>query len=202
MKHLNNILIVVLAGGLSFSSAAAEAQESKLENERQLVQRLLVCRALDSAVERLDCFDKLTRTLDQQSIESGAEAREAAQLRTAETRERAAQRREEAQQRAEQAREAAASRRQQTTADDFGREHRPQESELEAQVYIDIEEAWQNPRGLWRFRLTSGAEWHQVQAERFVYSEDNNYYIERAALNSFLLGWDGSNRNIRVRRVD
>lgn len=188
MKHLKNVLLVALAGGLSLSSATTYAEESELENESQLAHRLLVCRAIDSAVERVDCYDNVARTLSQQSLHSGVEAREAAQLRRAETRERTTMQREEAQQ---------------TRTDDFGREHRQsQASEQDGQVYIEIAEAWQNPRGLWRFRLTSGAEWHQTQSGRFTYDEANNYYIERGALNSFRLGWDGSNRNIRVRRID
>lgn len=155
MKKTSSLLALsTLSIGLMVSSV--QAQQGTLTSE------LVECRSIESALERLDCYDQVTRSLASAQSDVGAA---------------------------------------QTDRDNFGREHRGVEH-AETQRYIEITEAWQNPRGLWRFRLDDGAEWHQVQSGYFDYQEDGRYYIERGMLNSFRLLRDGSNRNIRVRRVD
>ncbi|RUO32546.1 type VI secretion system-associated protein TagO [Aliidiomarina soli] len=160
------------------NDAAANAEENSL------LMQLQNCRRIDSSVERLDCYDRLART--QQADESSRAAARAEEARL----EAAAQqqsRRDNAQQR----------------GDDFGREHLARPAEDDSRRYINIVDSWQNPRGLWRFRTDEGAEWHQIESVRnFFYENDADYYIERGAMNSFMLSHDGSNRSIRVRRVD
>ena len=167
MKHLNKTLLISVIA-LSFSASAAVAEEREGENAEPLTERLLNCRSMESALERLDCYDSVTRALSG-SAEHRSEGTSA---------------------------------RQQQPSDEFGRESRRQSGEDERRRYIEITEAWQSPHGMWRFSLADGSEWHQTQSDRFNYDESNTYYIERGALSSFRLGWDGSNRNIRVRRVD
>lgn len=204
MKYFQMTLGVALVAGLGMSSMATQAAEDS-EYYQRLSERLVTCRAMDSSVERLDCYDRVASDLDTASDEDLARGRDsqgAAQLRAEENRERASSRQEEAQQRALEAREEAERRRSEASSNDFGREHRRSVEDEDGRRYVEIVEAWQNPRGAWRFSLADGSEWHQTQTDRFHYDENNTYYIERGALNSFRLGWDGSNRNIRVRRVD
>ena len=211
MKRLTQLLIV---GSLATAGAnAAHALQVADENE-SLSARLLECRAIESALQRLDCYDDISRNVTHTQTHSSTppargveearqhadKARADAELRRQEARSRADAAREQAQ------RETAPSERGENpslrNADDFGREHRRQRDTDDGPHYIEIVEAWQNPYGLWRFRLASGAEWHQLQSGYFEYEEDGRYYIERGMLNSFRLGRDGSNRMIRVRRVD
>lgn len=217
MKLLPQLLVLgslaTVAGGLT----PAYAQQSSEENTA-LTARLLECRAIESALQRLDCYDEVSRDVTPTQAHAGSTGTrrvEAARQRAEEARAQAETRRQEARGQADAAREQAQQERQHgavqreqgdnpslRAADDFGREHRRQRDAEEGPHHIEIVEAWQNPHGLWRFRLASGAEWHQLQSAYFDYEEGGNYYIERGMLNSFRLGREGSNRMIRVRRVD
>ncbi|MCC5880556.1 MAG: hypothetical protein JJU03_11760 [Idiomarina sp.] len=207
-KSLMGMLLLALHAGVA--TAHAEQGEDRQAAERALSQRMLACRSIESAVERLDCFDRVARSLDTAGSDEragserarGDAARTSAQARAAANREQADARQEEALQRAAEAREAGAARAEQGRSDNFGREHRRDPDADDDLRYVEITEAWQNPRGLWRFRMDDGSEWHQTQNERFQYDENANYFIERGILSSFRLGWEGSNRNIRIRRVD
>lgn len=216
MKLLPQLLVLgtlaTLGAGLNPSQAQAQPG-----NTNTLESRLLECRAIESALQRLDCYDEVSRHVTQSQGRSGTAATrrvEEAHQRAEENRAQAEIRRQEARSQAEAAREQAQQNRQRDaerengtdpslrTGDDFGREHRRQRGTDEGPHAIEIVEAWQNPHGLWRFRLASGAEWHQLQSGYFDYEEGGSYYIERGMLNSFRLGREGSNRMIRVRRVD
>lgn len=163
--------------GFALLSTPAAGQD----NDRELADRLLECRAVESALERLDCYDQITRSLRAAQSEARADQASAARDGVAEGRSRADDARGQ--------------------RDDFGREHRRTENS-DSKRAIDIREAWQNPHGLWRFRLADGSEWHQTQSGHLDYREGEQYYIERGLLNSFRLSQEGSNRTIRVRRVD
>lgn len=162
---------LLVSGNVASGSAAAQST---------LEERLYECRAIESALERLDCYDNLSRESGELRRQSAAPVR--------------AERTEEAEQPVEQA----------SSRDDFGREHRRQLADDDSgKRYIQIEEKWQNPRGLWRFRLDDGAEWHQTEASQaFSFEDDASYYIERGMFNSFRLSHDNTNRSIRVRRAD
>lgn len=217
MKRLPQLLVfgslVTVLGGLT-----PVHSQQKTEASTALTARLLECRAIESALQRLDCYDEVSRGVTQNQTHAGSSDTrgvEAARQRAEEARAQAETRRQEARGQADAAREQAQQERQHgavqreqgdnpslRAADDFGREHRRQRDAEEGPHHIEIVEAWQNPHGLWRFRLASGAEWHQLQSAYFDYEEGGNYYIERGMLNSFRLGREGSNRMIRVRRVD
>lgn len=149
-----------------------------------LEERLYQCRAIESALERLDCYDNLSR-------ESGELRRSSAPESSA------SERSEPVQAEPQQAQT-------QSQDNDFGREHRRQPAaDDDGKRYVEIVEKWQNPRGLWRFRLADGAEWHQTEASQaFSFDDNADYYIERGMLNSFRLSHDNTNRSIRVRRAD
>ncbi|EGN75400.1 Protein of unknown function (DUF3121) [Idiomarina sp. A28L] len=116
-------------------------------------------------------------------------------------RERAAQERiEAAERRAAEAEERLARQQaaQQRAAEEAARNQPPSEK-----TYITIEEAWQSARGLWRFRLDNGQEWHQTSSEAGVrYREGARYYIEPGRFGSYFLGSDDNNRRMRIHLVD
>lgn len=177
-------------------AAPALAQADTSELSRQLTE----CRSVESALERLDCYDRVTRNLAApEARQRGEQAREQAQQRADDNRARAEAEREAAVARASAARESAQQTRER--ADDFGREHRNID-QSEGRRWVNVEETWQNAHGLWRFRLDDGSEWHQTQSSYFAFDPDTRHFIERGALNSFRLGQEGSNRSVRVRRVD
>lgn len=169
MKILKGLAVFAIASG-AFSAQAQQPSD--------LVEQLVECRNLESALARLDCYDQATAQLGNQSA-AAVDRRKPALP-------------EQSQGNAENSR----------SADNFGREHRRETEDSRGRRSIEITEAWQNPRGLWRFRLSTGAEWHQTQSERFEYDEEQSYYIESGALNSFRLSHEGTNRSIRVRRMD
>lgn len=122
--------------------------------------------------------------------EQGVQERlEAAERRAAEAEQRLQQ------QQAEQRRAAAEAERRNAEA---ARNQPPSEK-----TYITIDEAWQSARGLWRFRLDNGQEWHQTSSEGGVrYREGVRYYIEPGSFGSYFLGSDDNNRRMRIRLVD
>lgn len=164
--------------GLAAFAIASGAFSAQAQQPSELVEQLVECRNLESALARLDCYDQATAQLGNQSA-AAAGLQEPVEP-------------EQTQANAEQPR----------SADNFGREHRRETEDSHGRRSVEITEAWQNPRGLWRFRLSTGAEWHQTQSERFEYDEEQSYYIESGALNSFRLSHEGTNRSIRVRRMD
>lgn len=195
------------AAGLLLSDQSIALQEDNQTgaSNSALSARITACREIESSLARLDCYDRVARALttgshtasDAQDDEQGRPSSRG-QARAEEARALAAAAREASAERQQRSQDEARERR-----DDFGKEHRGDFSEDDQRRYVTIEESWQNPRGLWRFRTEDGAEWHQVQGGRyFALDADAAYYIERGALNSFRLSHDDTNRSINVRRVD
>ncbi|RUO36787.1 hypothetical protein CWE13_08020 [Aliidiomarina shirensis] len=196
--------------------APAAAQEEK----PSLAEEMKACASISNAIERLVCFDDLVAALPTVTAEaadrgargnaetrgkeraaeatsSALSARErAAQERAAAAERRAAEAEERLmQQQAEQRRAAAEAERRNAEA---ARNQPPSDK-----TYITINEAWQNARGLWRFRLDNGQEWHQTSSEGGVrYREGMNYYIEPGSFGSYFLSSDDNNRRMRIRLVD
>ncbi|MFU8783732.1 hypothetical protein [Aliidiomarina sp.] len=211
---------VVLATPVVAGQGNSQANE-RAQDEHQLAQQLRACARINSAIERLTCFDQLVTELPaaargpaeqgqrgagqgrgaNQQIPPGAargEERSERAQQEAEERAAAAERRAEeaerrlAQQRAEQAQRQAA----QQQAEEEARKNRPPTEK----TYYTIAEVWQNPRGLQRVRLDNGQVWEQISSDgNFAVREGEQYYIEPARFGGFFLGTDGSNRRMRVR---
>lgn len=219
-------VIALASGFVVFATPAVAGQglsqsDQRSEAEHQLAQQLRACARIDSAIERLTCFDQLVAELPtaagargpaeqgqrgvgrgaNQQIPPGAargEERSEQAQQEAEERVAAAERRAEeaerwlAQQRAEQAQRQAEEQR----AEEEARRNRPPTEK----TYYTIAEVWQNPRGLQRVRLDNGQVWEQISSDgNFEIREGEQYYIEPARFGGFFLGMDGSNRRMRVR---
>jgi len=140
------------------------------------------------------------------------ERRGEAEGRADEGRQRAEERRREAEERAEEARQraeeaqrrAAEAERRAEEAErraNQEREQRQRSEPITDKTYIEITDAWQNPRGLWRFQLDNGDVYEQISTDsRFQYQQGARYYLDPGFMNSLSLGRDGSNTKIRVRK--
>ena len=213
---------VVLATPVVAGQGNSQANQ-RAEGEHQLAQQLRACARIDSAIERLTCFDQLVAELPvaagargpaeqgqrgvgrgrgaNQQIPPGAargEERSARAQQEAEERAAAAERRaEEAERRlAQQRAEQAQRQAEEQRAEEEARRNRPPTEK----TYYTIAEVWQNPRGLQRMRLDNGQVWEQISSDgNFEIREGEQYYIEPARFGGFFLGTDGSNRRMRVR---
>ncbi len=86
--------------------------------------------------------------------------------------------------------------------DNFGKEHKVIEQNSEGRQTIAIKSRKKNLRGLWIIETESGQTWQQAEADTFLFKEGAQYYIERGVFNSFYLSHDGTNRRLKVRRID
>ncbi|RUO18965.1 hypothetical protein CWE08_10415 [Aliidiomarina iranensis] len=224
LKHLGlPKQLALVCAAIAIMGPSASANENS-----ELAEEMRACAAISNAMERLVCFDDLTAELPEFAV--AEEAREAGQTRGSERaadaasagQARAQQARGEAlssRERAAQERIAAAERRAEEAEERLARQQSAQQrAEAEAErrreeaarnqppsskTYVSVAEAWQNPRGLWRFRLENGQVWEQTSSESGIrYRENQRYYIEPGAFGSFFLGTDANNRRMRVRLAD
>lgn len=88
-----------------------------------------------------------------------------------------------------------------TAADKFGLEHRKQANEDTAdKVYMTVKSISHTPHKSLIIEFDNGQRWRQNGTDYYKIAVGEQHYIERGVLNSFLLGNDGNNRSIRVRR--
>ena len=81
-------------------------------------------------------------------------------------------------------------------------EHKDKEEGQLDRIEVEVAAKEQGPYDKWRIELSNGQIWKQTDSGGyFLWDEDDTYYIERGALNSFFFGRDGSNRRMRVQRV-
>lgn len=84
----------------------------------------------------------------------------------------------------------------------FGMEHKAQAEDQTDKIEVEVVAKEQGPRKKWRITLSNGQVWKQTgSASYFSWDDDDTYHIERGAFNSFFFGRDGSNRRLRVKRV-
>lgn len=213
---------VVLATPVVAGQGNSQANQ-RAEGEHQLAQQLRACARIDSAIERLTCFDQLVAELPvavgargptergQRGVGRGRGANQQippGAARGEERSERAQQETEERAAAAERRAEAAERQLAQQRAEQAQRQAEEQRAEEEARrnqpptekTYYTIAEVWQNPRGLQRVRLDNGQVWEQISSDNsFQLREGEQYYIEPARFGGFFLGTDASNRRMRVR---
>ena len=84
-------------------------------------------------------------------------------------------------------------------SEDFGRVYKTEET-IE-KVQLQVKSVTKDPRGILKISFTNGQVWKQTDTTRFKLKDDQIVYIEKAALGSFILGTDGRNSTIRVKRL-
>ncbi|BCV68092.1 hypothetical protein [Shewanella carassii] len=68
-------------------------------------------------------------------------------------------------------------------------------------IFLTISEVDKDPYGALRISFSNGQVWKQTDSRNFRLDSGQKVYIEKAALGSFLLGTEGRNSTIRVKRL-
>ncbi|MBY6064432.1 hypothetical protein CWI80_09900 [Pseudidiomarina sediminum] len=84
----------------------------------------------------------------------------------------------------------------------FGREHHVETQDVPNEIHLQLASVHENALGKLEFTFTNGQKWLQIDSVAWPRPKQGSYFIERAALNSFMLGREGENRRMRVRRVE
>ncbi|OHY52367.1 hypothetical protein [Shewanella algae] len=70
-----------------------------------------------------------------------------------------------------------------------------------AKIFLTITEVGKDPYGALKISFSNGQVWKQTDSRNFRLESGQKVYIEKAALGSFLLGTEGRNSTIRVKRL-
>jgi hypothetical protein len=70
-----------------------------------------------------------------------------------------------------------------------------------AKIFLTISEVEKDPYGALKISFNNGQVWKQTDSRNFRLKSGQKVYIEKAALGSFLLGAEGRNSTIRVKRL-
>ena len=137
-----------------------------------LETQLTQCAAIQDKLDRLICYDKISSSLSSQTKMSSTT-------------------------------EAIAVTAPATTAsnqsEDFGRIYKTEDA-IE-KIQLQIKSIAKDPRGVLKISFTNGQVWKQIDSTKLKLKDDQIVYIEKAALGSFILGIDGRNTTIRVKRL-
>ncbi|NRA69762.1 MAG: hypothetical protein HRU24_01985 [Gammaproteobacteria bacterium] len=74
-------------------------------------------------------------------------------------------------------------------------------SQTPERIIASITSLSKNPYGLYKISLDNGQVWKQMSSTQFKLSTNEQIFIKKGALGSFLLGKEGRNKSIRVKRV-
>lgn len=84
--------------------------------------------------------------------------------------------------------------------DEFGN---PKKTEVDKvdKIYLEVASVTKDPYGALKIGFSNGQVWKQTDGRRYKLKADQTVFIEKAALGSFVLGADGQNSTIRVKRL-
>lgn len=164
----------LLGAGLLLVTSVVGAQQTTLQQ----------CAEIEDSLERLVCYDNLAKRQNDQPEKSQGKAK---------GKEIAKKEREPV---SVQAREKG------SLKQSFGMEHKEKKEDKIDRIEVKVAAKEQGPYNKWRIVLANGQVWKQTGgASYFSWDDDDTYYIERGALDSFFFGREGSNRRMRVQRV-
>ncbi|MBV7316845.1 type VI secretion protein [Shewanella sp. NIFS-20-20] len=141
-------------------------------------QQLSQCAAIHDKLERLICFDELAANVDPAIALAPATPAVTASAAPAAPAATAASRTEE-----------------------FGKPAKVAADGID-KLYFTVAKVSEAPRGEVIVTFDNGQVWRQVDSRRYKITVDEQVFIERGALGSFLLGKDSRNGTIRVTRID
>ena len=160
-------IIIGLALLTLTSLATAEALDKALQQ----------CRTIESADQRLDCYDAIGRQQDSTSLPSSVNSTTAEPTKALATKAPA------------------------NNSELFGFEARQITKQVPDRINVEVIKA-NTVHGKKIFQLSNGQVWKQIDTKRFVFSQTKGQaYIERGALGSFFFSQQNSNTRIRVKRV-
>lgn len=175
-----------------FSSGAALAATllffglSQNVSAQNLAPALLECRNITDAADRLDCFDKLAGSLDEQAVLAAQEQapepgdEEAAPVLTAE---------------------------QSFGLEDLPSEQKKKREEKTESLTASVVDIGRNGRGKYVIILENGQVWRQLTADTSKLrvprsgAEGISVEIKRKMFGAHMLSLDGDNRSIKVERI-
>lgn len=154
------------------------------------------CAAIEDSLQRLVCYDNLAKQQASQQQENIKKERAKQKDKKNNHGQRVA---EQARQKGQQMRNKDA----QQTEQRFGLEHKNiEENNGLDKLVVEIASRREDPYGNWVITLKNDQVWKQTESVGyFSWPEDDTYYIERGAFNSFFFGREGTNRRFRVTRV-
>lgn len=89
--------------------------------------------------------------------------------------------------------------------DEFGRASiKKDKEEVEKEIdriYLEIASVSKDAYGALKISFINGQQWKQTDSRRFKVKAGETVFIEKAALGSFILGTDGRNSTIRIKRL-
>ena len=166
----------LLGATLLIIAGAAGAQQETLKQ----------CAEIEDSLQRLTCYDNLAKA-QQGKSEYAKEKAKGQGI--------AQERNNNAEQKASRSGGSSSSQR-------FGIEHKEKEDGQLDKMQVEVIDRKEGPYKKWRIVLANGQLWKQTDSGGYFSWDDNDtYYIERGALNSFFFGREGSNRRMRVQRV-
>lgn len=166
----------LLGASLLLVAGSVNAQQGALQQ----------CAGIEDSLERLVCYDNIAKRSQGESKQAEGKARGKAQ----------------AEKQKSKAQQAAKQRGSSSSKQAFGMEHKNKEEGQVDLIEVEVASKEQGPYKKWRIELGNGQVWKQTDSGGyFSWDEDDTYYIERGALNSFFFGREGSNRRMRVQRV-
>ncbi|MGM0430429.1 MAG: hypothetical protein ACQEQ2_09065 [Pseudomonadota bacterium] len=168
----------LLGATLFMVAGAAGAQQETMKQ----------CAEIEDSLERLVCYDNLAkRQQGEPQEEKSKEMKARGQSKAEEMKAKAKQRGEQSDNASEQ---------------NFGMEHKGSKNNTVERLEVEVASRKQDPYKKWQIELTNGQVWKQTDSRGyFSWDDDDTYYIERGALNSFFFGREGSNRRLRVQRI-
>ncbi len=84
--------------------------------------------------------------------------------------------------------------------DHFGQEHKLVKA-TPNKINVTILKAKKSLRGRLVITLDNGQEWHQTDSTSFRINKNTQTYIKKAALGSFVMGQEGRNKTMKVKRI-
>ncbi|MCF2859702.1 hypothetical protein L1286_19670 [Pseudoalteromonas sp. SMS1] len=172
-----NKVFAVLAFGLSVTANANTVDIAALES----------CTTIQNALKRLVCFDE-TMAGNQSTAAAPTQhaVTDSASLPTA----------------TQALAPATTAAKPQSAEQKFGLENKVKEqlSDIE-NMTLEVVKLKESARGIRTFTLANGHVWKQIGSDSFFAKVGDDVTIKRAAFNSYLMNKAGSNRSIRVKRL-
>ncbi|MGB0893346.1 MAG: hypothetical protein ACPGUD_02980 [Parashewanella sp.] len=166
-------------GWLSLVAILISGQSIASQNAT-IEHRLQSCSVIQDKLERLVCYDKLSsRVLKKQAVnEFGANSQTPARPNKTSVPALTVEQQKQA----------------------FG-QVKPAKDAIE-RIELTVKSVRKNPYGTMSFTFTNGQTWKQIDSRRFKVKTDDVIFIRKGALGSFLMGKEGRNSTIRVKRVN
>ncbi|WP_108945303.1 hypothetical protein [Shewanella halifaxensis] len=143
--------------------------------ENQLTQ----CAAIQDKLDRLICYDKISSSLSSPTkINSTTQTIAVAAPTTA----------------------AVAVNNENSVEDSFGKVKKAEEDEV-SKIYFKVNKVSKDAYGALKVTFSNGQVWKQTDSRKYKIKPEQDVFIEKAALGSFLLGSDDRNTTIRVKRL-